>query len=253
MRLAVVLRLVVLLAMILCVRLIPNLSSKPARGAQSRTIDVLVKELKVEHGPPPIAVRCEAPLVTENELGSLKCTIKNNTVKKITGICLDYTTVVENSDGEIRDTHSWAINTLLHPDFQSTQRPLAPRAETTLNAAAVSFNSPLPKVIEVTVDYVEFENGSGLGPNLEGSRILADMRLGARLYKQWLVQEHLKRGKSTVALEHLIQTSDPNLPYELEGLQSKPNQEQGAKAYRTLIKRLWDKRGASEVMKHFPQ
>jgi hypothetical protein len=117
----------------------------------------------------------------------------------------------------------------------------------------MSFGEETPKAVEIAVDYVEFEDGTKIGPDREGSKIVGEMKYGAYLYKQWLVSEYIKKGKSPLALNELIEQSTSTLPTELSKTQPNVHQEQGAKAYQALMQRLLSRKGLPEVVKHFPR
>lgn len=247
-------RLFLLSSLITCFRLLPTAFTESRVNQDKRNITVAITQLELQNGTPPLEVRCtSAELDAANQLAGFSCTLRNNTTKDITGVSLSYSILLDTSGGKVKDTHSWVIESLIHPDFQETYSPIAPGTETIMNAASMSFGDAIPRVIELNVDYVEFGDGGTLGPNLEGSKIIADMRYGASQYKQWLAREYIKRGKSESALASLVQTDDQALPDDLKVLQSNANQEQGARAYRILLRKLLVRKGPTELKKHFPR
>ena len=247
-------RIGLLLVLIVCFWFLPKPNSE-SKANQSRILPVTVKQLEPENGRLPIEVTCSSPqLSVTNQLDDFACTLRNNTVKNITAVSLIYSTVVVEKDGQtITDSHSWLVQALIHPDFLDIYQPIRPRSEKSIRAAKMSFGEETPKAVEIAVDYVEFEDGTKTGPDREGSKIVADMKYGAYLYKQWLVSEYIKRGKSSAALAELIEKSNSDLPEELKNTQINVNQEPGAKAYQALMKRLLSRKGLLAVVKHFPR
>ena len=251
----VFMRIGLLFVLSLCFWLLPRPRSESKANQNLQTLPVTIKRLQPENGRLPLEVTCSSPrLSATNQLDDFACTLRNNTVKNITAVSLIYSTVVVEKDGEtVTESHSWLVQALIDPDFLDIYQPIRPGTEASIKAAKMSFGEETPKSVEIAVDYVEFEDGTKTGPDLEGSQIVAEMKNGAYLYKQWLVNEYIKRGKSSSALAELIEKSTPTLPEELKNIQSNVNQAQGAKAYQALMKRLLSRKGLPAVVKHFPQ
>ena len=249
------LRLVVFCSLITGCWLLPNAFSSSERIQQAKDVPVTVIQLYPNGNFLPAEVHCtSAHLNDANELEGFTCSLKNNTNKNITGFSLNRDTEIENNDGSIsKDTSTWALESLVHQDFQESYKPILPGTEANLTIARARFGELALKAIEIRVDYVEFEDGSTLGPNTTGSKVIADIRHGAALYKDWLVREYIKRGKSEDQLAALIQTSDQRLPDELKVLETNANQEAGARTYRSLLRKLFDLKGRTEIKKYFPR
>lgn len=231
--------------------LLPRTPSQSKQVQTKASIPVAITQLPSDNGQPPLEV-LSLPVEVSGE-GSFvfSCTLKNNTAKSINGVHLTYSVSFENNDGSIvKDAHSLTIVSLIHPDFLETYKPILSGEQTTISSARFSFGNTTPRSIDIGVDYVEFEDGASLGPNLEGSQIIAQMREGAAIYKGWLRQQYILKGRSATQLLSLIQPDNTDMP---SGFVGNANRLQGAKAYKTLMRRLVDRKGEAEIKKYFPQ
>ena len=244
-------RLFFLCLVLTCFWLLPTTPSQSKQVQTKAGIPVTITQLRSEKGPPPLEVLSMPVEVTGEGSFVVSCTLKNNTAKNINGVNLNYSISFENNDGSIvKDAHSLTVESLIHPDFLETYKPIVPGGQTSVTSPRFSFGNTTPRSIEINVDYVEFDDGATLGPDLEGSQIIAQMREGAAMYKQWLRQQYILRGRSVTQLISMIQPDNTAMPDDFKGNGSK---EQGAKAYRTLLRRLVDRKGQAEIEKHFPK
>jgi hypothetical protein len=244
-------RLGLLFLVLTCFWLLPTVPSQSKEVQTKAGIPVSITQLISKNGPPPLEVLTMPVEVTGDSSFVLSCTLRNNSAKNINGANLSYSISFENNDGSIaKDVHSLTVESLIHPDFLETYKPIVPGGQTTVSSPRFAFGNTTPRSIEISVDYVEFEDGDTLGPNLQGSQIIAEMRKGAAIYKEWLRQQYLLKGRSVTQLLSTIQPDNAAMPDDLVGNGSK---EQGAKAYRTLLRRLVDRKGQAEIKKYFPQ
>ena len=100
--------------------------------------------------------------------------------------------------------------------------------------------------MEISIDFVEFENGTTLGPDKQGSSIIKAMRAGAGKYREWIKRQYKLAGGSVAAISPEVE-SDQSLPAELRF--ADPNEEQGARGYRIRLRRVLQNNGASDVKK----
>jgi hypothetical protein len=82
------------------------------------------------------------------------------------------------------------------------------------------------KTITLEFDYVEFEDGSILGPNKVGAKRINGQREGAEKYKKWIAEQYRKRGSVDAILPLL---SEDRLPGEMDFTDS---QKTGGMLYR---------------------
>jgi len=93
---------------------------------------------------------------------------------------------------------------------------------------------------------VEFEDGTSMGPDVEGSKLIKDFRAGAVKYKSWLVKESKQK-----SIDTLIQSapSDEELQKPEIGLNN-ITQKEGARRYGIALQKLYKQRGPMEVQKY---
>lgn len=244
----VLFRLCILSALITCLWL---LSVKSQNRAQfEKEIPVIATQLPLESGVIPVELRCKnAELSAPNSIENLSCVIKNNTNKYISAGSL-YTSITMEKEGQAIVLSTFdTFDTFVHPDFREEHKNnlIAPGNEYVLNQLPSSYDSVIIKRIDAHLDYIEFDDGSSLGVNKGGSRIIKGTREGAAMYKNWLVEQYKRRGKSIDAIMALLDSSYP-LPEEL-GLQN-GEQENGANIYRKYARRTYQTKGAEGLIKN---
>ena len=212
-------------------------------------LPVLIKQLPPENGVIPVELRCQnAQLTAPDTLESVPCVVKNNTSKNIRALSTEFTVVVENNGKETPDTGFLTLETFLHPDLDKAHmhKAIPPGQERLLEPSPTSYEGGVIKRVELKMDYVEFDDNSTLGPDENGSKLIALSRDGAAKYKEWLVKKYIDGGKSVSAIASLLNAND--LPSEL-GFKH-VNQSIGAKQYRTHLRDIYNSNGAAELEKY---
>lgn len=217
-----------------------------------RNLPVVVRQLESESSVAPVELlRPAARLSAENQLEQYSCIIKNNTEKIIVAFSLTWDIITEAAGKKSSVRELQVINSLIHPDVQDSYNSgVAPKAESPVESGPTYFESDTSvKRVGVSIDYVEFEDGTSLGPDLNGrsSHQIAKVREGASKYKDWLAQTYEKTGESaTLILQHLQSDSIPddiNL--------STPEMKQGAYAYRIRLLKQYKNGGSAVIQKIF--
>src|ERR1044072_7187291 len=209
-------------------------------------IPVSPQQLRVEGGVIPVELRCtsgqsSAPGV----LDSFSCVLLNNTNKGITAANVIYSVVFKQNGSESRVSYASTVDKLLHPDFASASRPIKPGMQSGNVGPPGPISSEGADVIgvEISIDYVEFEDGSRLGPDKQGSRIIGEMRGGAEKYKEWLRRQYVKSGRPSKPITSVL--NEQQLPSELQI--SSGDEKEGAKAYRARLRKMSELKGEAEV------
>ena len=188
-----------------------------------------------------------AGITPPNILNGFECLLRNNTHKSITAANIIYSTVLEEGGLETRDSRNQVLITNFHPDFYEREKNIIPGGSNSLRPAGVfTYHNAVIKGIEVYIDYVEFEDGTSMGPDLEGSKIIKDFRAGAMKYKGWLAKESKQK-----PIDTLIQSppSDEELQRSEIGL-TNITQKEGARRYGIALRKLYKQRGPTEVQKY---
>ena len=204
--------------------------------------------LETKNGLIPADLQCGmARLSAPNQLEEFRCVLKNNTQANITAANTTYTIVYEQNGSLFRDSFSSVAEAFVHKDFKGTNKLIEPGNETSFGPPGpISYADGVIKSVEITIDYVEFEDGSTLGPDKQGSRIIEAMRAGAERYRQWLKVRTRESGNYFDAISSAVDTNQ-SLPSELRF--TDPSEEQGANAYRSRLRKLYQNRGPAEVKK----
>jgi len=208
---------------------------------------VVTSQLYAKNGQIPADLRCEkARLSAPNKLEEFRCVLKNNTQANITAAHTLYTIAYEQDGSLFRDSFSSVAEAFVHKDFKGMGNLIGPGNETSFGPPGpISYENAVIKEIEIGIDYIEFEDGSFLGPNKEGSRVVAAMRAGAERYKQWLKAQIRDSANYLETLSSALKAE--SLPSGLRFTDA--NEEQGANAYRYRLRKLNQDRGPVEVKK----
>lgn len=222
-------------------------SARTKSQQEDRFIPVVITDqLPAKDGVIPVYLSCgQARLSAPNRLEEFHCTLKNNTNLKVTAVNAIYSILIEQNGSTSKDTVNYTIERFVHADFSATNKLMAPSEETDIGPPGpISYKNDFIVGVEISIDYVEFENNTSLGPDKEGSRIIRAMRVGAQKYKSWLKVRYKTRGGSIAAVASDIETSQ-SLPAELQLTDF--NEQQGAIAYRRRLEKLIQTSGPAEA------
>ena len=211
-------------------------SVRPSTTQQVATsVPVTVRQLEQQAGLIPVELRCRtAQPSAPNVIDGFECVLLNNTSKNISATNLTLSFQLASVSGDsVNDVKTLTSVALIHPDFKETYRPITPGTEKLLSLPRGEFGSAI-QAIHVVLDYVEFDDGSTMGPNTSGNRMVAEIREGATIYKEWLKQKYLK-GEGVSRLTLLLQSDES--PAAQLGIKLGTNQETGAKAYRAYFRK----------------
>ena len=188
-----------------------------------------------------------ASVTPPNILNGFECTLKNNTQQSITAANIIYSTVLEENGLETRDSRNQILLTYFHPDFYEKQKNIMPGGTNSLRPGGVfTYYNAVIKGIEVYLDYVEFEDGTSMGPDVEGSKLIKDFRAGAVKYKNWLAKESKQK-----SIDTLIQATQSDEEFQKPeiGLNN-ITQKEGARRYGIALRKLYKQHGPTEVQKY---
>jgi len=230
-------------------------TSKTARQTESTTtaLQVVIKQLPPENGNPPVEIlEASAASTTSNEVQGFICSLKNNTSKNIIAYSLTVTTVTEQDGKESSPTELYLVDRFVQEDIQEIRslRPIPPGGQSTVESSGpTSFSSnTLVKRLELSVDYVEFDDKTTMGPdtNSHSSQRIKLVRDGATKYKEWIVQMYRRNGRSVDVIVPYLQRKP--LQHELDFNDS--HMKQGAHFYRSCLLDLYNKQGSEAVEKY---
>lgn len=198
----------------------------------------------------PVTLKCETQSYAKPTQGkALRCILKNNTSNPITAVSLAYSVEYEANGRKSTDTGSVTMDALIHPDFHDANfsKFIAPGNEGDIQSRRLIDDAMSKIKIAVGIDYLEFDKGTALGSDSNGSRLIKQIREGAARYKEWLKRNYLEQGKSMDAVKILLDrkssvATDLELPAELEV---------GADEYRRNARQVIKfQGGSSELEKH---
>ncbi len=224
---------------------------KPSNEAHNQVglqqLPITVKQLQPDNNN-NVELLCGTASVTPpNILNGFECILRNNTQKSINAANIIYSTVLEEGSLETKDSRNQILLTNFHPDFYDKEKNIVPGGSNSLKPAGVfTYHNAVIKGIEVYIDYVEFEDGTSMGLDVEGSKLIKDFRAGAAKYKSWLSKESKQK-----SIDTLIQSapSDEELQKAEIGL-TNVTQKEGARRYGIALRKLYKQRGPTEVQKY---
>lgn len=224
----------------------------PTASQRERLIPVNVTQLPLENGAFPVEMQCEeAHSPALNKLNEFSCLVINNTRKKISALAVVYSVIVDDGDGgPAQETNLLTTDFAIHPDVSEVKRQklFSPGESIRVGPPGpVAFESGTVNRVEVHIDYVEFEDKSSMGPDTHGSKAIGSIREGAAKYKAWLVQQYKRLRLDEQATAALLDAAD--LPRELN-FNGDPDLNQGARAYRSILRNAYNSKGATELKRY---
>lgn len=211
-------------------------------ASPQKPITITTTQLPSADAIVPVSLQCQTldhPQPTGGK--ALRCIVTNNTNIPITAVSLAYNLKLEEKGEQLTQGGFVTIDALVHPDFHDANfsKFILPGAERVIvSRRLIDEPAPDATTILVGIDYAEFDNGTRLGPNKNGSQVVKQIRDGAVRYKEWLKQKYLTSGRSISAINQILERTTPVGPdLGIEG-----DLEIGAKEYR---------RSARQVIKFF--
>lgn len=214
-------------------------------------LPVSVQNLASGTDTSPVELRCEnARLSAPNYIEKLTCTLKNNTDRAIRAGTLVVNVTIEQRGAMETISNYDSFDRFLHPDVHSEKGPnfIPPQGEYVIDHLPTSYGEGIVKRISESIDYIEFVQGPPVGRNVAGSRIISDVRQGAAKYKDWLVREYHREGRSADAILQKLNKSDVVAEAGLD-LQNS-DQKTGANLFRKYLLRTYASKGEAELVKH---
>lgn len=221
-----------------------------AQQTDGLQVPVTAQQLQAEKKIIPVELRCgHAQLAKRDTIDRIPCVVRNNTNKNITAMTINSSVVIETGGQTSADSDFLSLVPIAHSDFREERKGylIAPGEEVPVPSLTTSYDDGLIKGVIVQIDYIEFADGTALGPNRAGSRIIADIRDGAAKYKDWLTEKYNRSGNSANAIRLLLEKDLP-LPEEIESLSS--HQREGAIIYRNHARKTFETKGAKGLIKH---
>ena len=211
------------------------------KPAERRSLHVQAKQLLEQTG---IELRCdEAKLTGMGRIEELSCVIKNNTLAPLVAGTLKTDIIFEEGgkDNIVSNyqTFDTSLLSAVDPDYKGKQ--IQPGREFRFYQPPTDFGIGIVKQINAEVDFIEFADKSGLGPNNAGSRTLNGMRNGVSKYRNWLAKKH-KQNPDAV-FDEIVNESDSKIEI---GLQS-DDEVSGANMYRKHLRKLYKTKGRNEI------
>jgi hypothetical protein len=190
----------------------------------------------------PVEIQCGAALMNIVGEVNFTCKLKNNSANNITAAGVIYSIVIEKNGVETANEDS-----IVFVGLDGFDKGTVPGKEVSIGPPGpISYDDFIIKRVEISIDYVEFENNIVFGRNSKGSQVVGDVRQGATKYKNWVKARYEYNRKSVKSIAPLLEDGEL-LPSDLSLLNE--NQEAGAKAYRKKLKKKFDIGDDSEVDK----
>ncbi|HBR56780.1 MAG TPA: hypothetical protein DEA22_04825 [Blastocatellia bacterium] len=201
-------------------------------------IPVVIKPLN----PDILNVNCERIFVSRSDtLTTFSCTLVNQGNLPIHAVGANYSLVTEVNGVEQTDTHLFVADAFVHSDFS---REIVPGQTLNISPSGpISIPNAIIKKFELEIIYVQFGDGSSLGESEKTVKKIAGIRYGALMFKAWIKNEFLNRGRSEEALLPLL---DNKSEFGPKGNKNFDN-EVGAKYYKKFLRERFDKNGRGAI------
>jgi hypothetical protein len=211
----------------------------------------VLKQLEPLGGVIPAEIRCGTARVNASNELVFNCKLKNNSAKKINAAGAVYSVMIERAGVVARDDHSSVFVNLSGPQFDGLDRATWPGEERSMGPSGpLAYDDAVIKEVEVSIDFVEFEDNLVFGEGSNSAQVVKDFREGAVKYRDWIKRKYEGGRKSASSIVLLVE-SEESLSPEI-GLLNQ-NQVFGAKAYRRLLKKKSDVGGHAEIDKLLSQ
>ncbi len=239
--------LAILLITIVSIALIPTLKVSGNRDFVQTEIPVVIKPLKVENRTVPVEIQCDKVFVSKPDtIDSFSCTLINKTDMDIGAVRVEYSLIAESNSKEKIDSFSYLAISNIHPDIPTLIKPnetlnISPSGPRSNNGAAI-------KRLELEPTFIEFVGGRTIGVlDIEGKTKIANIRKGAEMYKSWIKEQYVNKGKSENALISLLDTESELDPTNTDNLDNKF----GGKYYKNFLSKRFKENGSiKDVLEH---
>ncbi len=178
------------------------------------------------------------------------CRVRNNSPKEIIALAIRWTITWSDGASDSSESFSQSKDSRLDPEG----RPLVPGDTSVFESLGphIAEGKEL-KGLHVAVDYVEFADGTSLGPDLSGaSQRIALRREGAEAYRQGLWAILRERGREAL-IQRLLNGEDHPESESAENVTAGLTARQlaflkeGREAYRQRLLSIYRKQGVAEV------
>ncbi len=224
------------------------LTNNPAQGQenigfQQREILVVIKPLKVGDQIIPLEIQCEPLFITRPDtLERFSCTLINRTNKSIRAYGYIHSIIFDSNGKETRSDIISTANTYIHPDLSDAKKLIEYGEKGHFSSVSTTIRGAVIKKLELEPVYIEFSDGTSAGTHGKSAELIANVRAGARRYKNYLRQEYRNRGRSVQAILPLL---EKDVPLGLEKMSFA--QKAGAKAYRRFLRNEHKKGGNAAI------
>lgn len=236
--------LAIVLVAIASIFLIPSAKVKSGQDFVQTEIPVVIKPLKTADGIVSVEIQCGKVSITEPDtLDDFTCYLINRTDKSIRSSIVGYSIISDSNGEEKRDNRLDTTDAYIHPDFADVKKPIEPGGKLSIMPPGpITLPGSIIKRLELEPFYLEFSDETTIGIGGKSAEMIAKVREGATRYKNSLRREYLNKGKSSQAILPLLEDEVP-IDSEITGFA----QQMGAKAYRRLLRKKYEKKGIAAI------
>lgn len=234
----------IILITVVSIFLIPDSKVQGGKSSVQTEIPVVIKPMKEGDEIIPVEIHCEPAFSTKPDtLDDFFCVLVNNTHKGIRASSVRYSIIFESKGKEERENRFDTVDNYIHPDLSDVKRPIEPGGQLSVRPPGrIVKSDSVMKRLELEPVYLEFADGTTVGSGGQSAELIADLREGAAKFKNALSQEYVKRGRSAEAILSLLEDNSPLGPEILNF-----GQRTGAKEYRRLLRKKYEKNGVKAI------
>jgi len=229
----IVLRLIILGVLAISLWQVAGRTPAQEFSPSQRKISVDTRQLQPDNGVIPVELKCrQAELSAPDTLEDVPCVIRNNTGRPVKAVGVTKSVTKEKDGVTSTVSSSIVLDAFVHPDISAERgaRLIPPGQEVNAGGLPGSYGG-MVKGVSLAVDYVEFDDGTDLGPGAASFRKkIADIRSGAAKYKRWLTQQFIRHAKDDSELAPLLERE----PSPEETGVENDNEAEGASLYKNF-------------------
>jgi hypothetical protein len=206
------------------------------------------RQLAAENGIIPVELQdLSLELVSPHTIKETHLNYVNHTRKSITALGFTFEIHILDAGGVERIIPDTLVSDPILTADLHQGKPIGPGEK----REVLNLDADFPQNIRITgevvsIDYVEFDDGTSLGPNKHTLATINANREGAARYKQWIRSEYQKHDRNVLAIVPLL--DDRTVPASL-GLTGTANG--GANMWRLHLKQHYEahgKEGLEEIL-----
>lgn len=233
-----------ILATIITILLIPGSKAQESKKSEQTEIPVVINPLRVGNQIISVEIQCDKVFVSKPDtIDSFSCTLINKTDMDIGAVKVEYS-LITKSNGKENNSNNFSYLAIpdIHPDIPTRIKPnktlhISPSGPRSTDGATI-------ERLELEPTFIEFVGGHTVGvEDIQSLTRIANIRKGAEMYKSWIKEIYINKGKSENSVLQLLE-NEPSLdPLNTDNSDNKF----GAKYYKNFLSKQFKTNGQGSI------